>query len=57
VLVVLVTWLTLLGWVEDRMDTHFNLFDRWRWDDELMDLVRWVGWTPLAIWVERRIGK
>ena len=58
VLVLMVAWLTLFGWIEDRMGTQFNLFEHWRWDDELVDIVRWVGWIPLAIalhrWIERR---
>ena len=56
VLVVMVAWLSLFGWVEDRMNAQFNLFDRWRWDDELVDLVRWVGWIPLSIWVHGRFA-
>jgi YjbE family integral membrane protein len=56
VLIVMVAWLSVLGWVEDRMGAQFNLFDRWRWDDELVDLVRWVGWIPLAIWVHHRFA-
>jgi YjbE family integral membrane protein len=56
VLIVMVAWVSLLGWVEDRMGAHFNLFDRWRWDDELVDLVRWVGWIPISIWVHGRFA-
>ncbi len=56
VLVVMVAWLSLWGWVEDRMGAQFNLFDRWRWDDELVELVRWVGWIPLSIWVHGRFA-
>lgn len=58
VLVLMVAWLTLFGWIEDRMGAQFNLFDHWRWDDELVDIVRWVGWIPVAIalhrWIERQ---
>jgi len=38
-----------LGWLEDRMGARFNLFDHWRWDDDLIDLARWVGWIPRGL--------
>jgi YjbE family integral membrane protein len=56
VLVLMVAWLTAFGWVEARMGVEFTLFDRWRWDDELVDLVRWVGWIPVAIALHRRVA-
>jgi YjbE family integral membrane protein len=52
---IVAVWLTALGWVEDRYGAAFNPFDRWRWDDELIDLVRWVGWIPLVMWLDRRL--
>jgi YjbE family integral membrane protein len=55
VLALVVAWLTVFGWLEDRMGVTVNLFDHWRWDDELVDLVRWVGWIPVAIWLHRRL--
>ena len=56
VLVLLVAWLTLFGWIEQTMGARLDLFDQWRWDDELIDLVRWTGWIPAAIWLGRRMG-
>ena len=53
---IVAVWLTALGWVEDRYDAAFNPFDRWRWDDELIDLVRWVGWIPLVMWLDHRLA-
>jgi YjbE family integral membrane protein len=53
---IVAVWLTALGWVEDRYDAAFNPFDRWRWDDELIDLVRWVGWVPLVMWLDHRLA-
>jgi len=55
VLVLLVAWLTVFGWIEDTMGARLDLFDQWRWDDELIDLVRWVGWIPVAIAAGRRL--
>jgi YjbE family integral membrane protein len=57
VLALLVAWLTAFGWVEARMGAEFTLFDQWRWDDELVDLVRWVGWIPVAIALHRRVAR
>ena len=57
VVVLLAAWLTGFGWLEDWLGTHFNLLDRWRWDDELVDLVRWVGWIPVAIWLHARVAR
>ena len=54
VLVLLVAWLTLFGWIERQMGARLDIFENWRWDDELIDLVRWVGWIPFAIWLGRR---
>ena len=53
---IVAVWLTALGWVEDRYGAAFNPFDRWRWDDELIDLVRWVGWIPLVMWLDHRLA-
>jgi YjbE family integral membrane protein len=57
VLALLVAWLALFGWIERTMGARLDLFDQWRWDDELIDLVRWTGWIPAAIWLGRRIGE
>jgi len=57
VLVLLVVWLSLFGWIERQMGARLDVFEHWRWDDELIDLVRWVGWIPVAIWLQRRLGR
>ncbi len=57
VLVLLVVWLSLFGWIERQMGAQLDVFEHWRWDDELIDLVRWVGWIPFAIWLGRRLKK
>jgi YjbE family integral membrane protein len=54
VLVLVAIWLSVFGWIERQMGTRLDLFLQWRWDDELIDLVRWVGWIPVAIWLGRR---
>ncbi len=49
VVVTLAIWLTLWGWVEDQVGVAFDPIDGWRWDDQIVDLVRWVGWIPLVL--------
>jgi YjbE family integral membrane protein len=57
VLGLMIVWVGAFGVLEERMGTRFNLFEHWRWDDELVDLVRWVGWIPLAIPLHRAVGR
>jgi hypothetical protein len=42
------------GEIEQRFGEHFDLNTEWHWDDDLIDIVRWVGWIPLALWLRRR---
>jgi YjbE family integral membrane protein len=56
VLAAVAAWLSAFGWLEDWLGVAFDLFEHWRWDEELIDLVRWVGWIPLAIWLDRRLA-
>jgi YjbE family integral membrane protein len=55
ILAFLAAWLTLWGYVEDRLDMHFDAIDDWHWDNEVVDLVRWVGWIPFARALHRRL--
>ena len=55
VLVLLAVWLTFWGWVEDAMVMAFDPMDAWRWDDEIVDLIRWIGWIPFALWLHKQI--
>ena len=54
VIALLALWLTFWGWVENAMGVAFDLVDGWKWDDEIVDLVRWVGWIPFALWVDKK---
>jgi hypothetical protein len=49
----MVAWVTILGWLETRSGMSFDLFEHEHWDDEWLDLVRWVGWIPLVIAIDR----
>lgn len=55
ILAFLAAWLSFWGYVEDRLDLHFDAIDDWHWDNEIVDLVRWVGWIPFAIALHRRM--
>jgi len=53
--IVAVPWIMAFGEIEQRIGAHFDLFAEWHWDDDLIDIVRWVGWIPLALWLRRRV--
>ena len=53
--VVAIPWIVGIGEIEQRFATHFDLVAEWHWDDDLIDIVRWVGWIPVALWVWRRV--
>lgn len=55
ILAFVAAWLTLWGYVEDKLDLHFDAIDDWHWDNEIVDLVRWIGWIPFAIALHRRL--
>jgi YjbE family integral membrane protein len=48
-------WIAIFGEIEQRYGMHFDLVAEWHWDDDLIDIVRWVAWIPLALWVRRRV--
>lgn len=56
VIAFLAAWLSLWGYVEDKLDLHFDAIDDWHWDNEIVDLVRWIGWIPFALAIYRRLS-
>jgi YjbE family integral membrane protein len=52
-LLVMITWVSAFGWLEAHMGMRFDLLEHEHWDDEWLDLVRWIGWIPMAIGVDR----
>jgi YjbE family integral membrane protein len=56
ILAFLAAWLSFWGYVEDRLDLHFDAIDDWHWDSEVVDLVRWVGWIPFGRALHRRLA-
>jgi len=55
VIALLAVWLTFWGWIEDGVGIVFDPIDGWKWDDEIVDLIRWVGWIPFALILHKRI--
>ena len=48
-LVIMAAWVIAWGVFEDYAGVVFHRFDAWTFADELVDLVRWVGWIPLVL--------
>jgi YjbE family integral membrane protein len=53
--VVAALWIGIFGEIEQRLGMHFDLVADWHWDDDLVDIVRWVGWIPVAVWIRGRV--
>jgi len=51
-LVTMVAWVSVFGWIEERMDMSITLFDRWQWGDDWIDFIRWTGWIPLVVAID-----
>jgi YjbE family integral membrane protein len=56
-LIVMAVWLVGFGALEDRIGFVFHPFDQWGLADELVDLVRWVGWIPVVMLASRLVGR
>ncbi len=47
-----VVWLAAFGVLEDNIGMHPLFEPGWTVWEEVVDLVMWVGWIPLALWLE-----
>jgi YjbE family integral membrane protein len=54
VIAIVIVWLSVFGYIEQRWSDKFDPIDAWEWEHEIIDLVRWIGWIPLALWAHRR---
>jgi YjbE family integral membrane protein len=52
---VAIPWIVFMGVIEQRFGAQLDLNPDWHWDDDLIDIVRWVGWIPLALMLRRRV--
>jgi hypothetical protein len=52
-LAALAAWLAGFGWLDERLSEGLDPAGAWQWDESVVDFVRWVGWIPLLIALER----
>jgi len=51
-LAVVVAWLTGFGWIDDRLAEGI-VPGEWVWDESIVDFVRWIGWIPVVVAMQR----
>jgi len=56
VLAFVALWLAAWGWMEDAIGVAFDPLDQWKWDDGIIDLLRWIGWIPIAPWIHGKLA-
>lgn len=52
-LVFVAAWLTGFGWLDDRLSEAVDPAGAWQWDESIVDFVRWIGWMPVVIAMQR----
>jgi YjbE family integral membrane protein len=52
-LAVVAAWLVVFGWLDERLSAAFDPADAWQWDESIVDFVRWLGWIPVVIAMQR----
>ena len=56
-----VLWLRIFNVIEDKIVMHPMFEPGWHVGEEVVDLLMWVGWIPVAIWLnkilENRLAK
>src|SRR6478735_2867639 len=55
-LAVVVAWLVVFGWLDERISAEIDPADAWHWDESIVDFIRWIGWIPIAIAMQRLFG-
>ena len=50
-------WLAGWGWLDERLSAGLDPAGAWEWDESLVDFVRWVGWMPLLIGLQRGLAR
>jgi|SRR5215470_12099211 len=51
-LVFVAGWLTVWSWI----GVAFDPMNQWKWDDHMLDLMRWIGWIPIALWLHGKLA-
>jgi YjbE family integral membrane protein len=52
-LLLVVVWLSVFGWLDERLTEGLDPAGAWQWDESIVDLVRWIGWIPVVIAMQR----
>jgi len=52
-LAVVAAWLVAFGWLDERVAAAIDPADAWHWDESVVDFIRWIGWIPLVIAMQR----
>jgi len=52
-LAVVAAWLVAFGWLDERLAAAIDPAAVWQWDESLVDFVRWIGWIPIVIAMQR----
>lgn len=55
-LVVLAAWLAIFGWLDERLSEGLDPAGAWQWDESIVDFIRWIGWMPVVIAMQRWFG-
>jgi hypothetical protein len=53
---VLIVWLVTFGWLDDLLVARLDPMEAWVWDESIVDFVRWLGWIPVVVTMQRRFG-
>jgi YjbE family integral membrane protein len=52
-LVLLAAWLAGFGWLDELLSEGLDPAGAWEWDESIVDFVRWIGWIPVVIALQR----
>jgi YjbE family integral membrane protein len=52
-----IVWLSVFGYIEDVITMHPMFEPGWHIGEEVVDMIMWLGWIPVVIWLEKRLGK
>jgi YjbE family integral membrane protein len=53
----LVIWLSVFSLIEDKIVMHPMFEPGWHVGEEVVDIIMWLGWIPIAIWLQKRLAK
>lgn len=53
----LVIWLSVFSYIEDAVVMHPMFEPGWHIGEEVIDIIMWLGWIPIAIWLQKRMAK